>query len=143
MTAVPAAFVASKGPPPLPAAVSAPLPAAISAVPAQNPFLPLAPPSPPSLDSPSFALPTTVAKPAAPAPFTALPPARAPNVIAPQMMATAPLAPPPRVYLSEDLPDLFDGRARSRRAIMVVIGMALFVLLGAIATAIASHYRPV
>lgn len=58
------------------------------------------------------------------------------------MKAASQLAPPTRVYLSEDLPDLFDGRARSRRAIMVVIGMALLVLLGAVATAIASHYRP-
>ena len=131
--AVPAAPVASKGPPPLPAVVSV--------QPAQNPFLPLA--SPPSTESPSFALPTTVAKPAAPAPFTALAQVTAPKVVAPQMPATSQLAPPPRVYLSEDLPDLFDGRARSRRAIMVVIGVALLVLLGAIATAIASHYRPV
>ena len=59
------------------------------------------------------------------------------------MTATSQLAPPPRVYLSEDLPDLFDGRARNRRAVMVVIGVAVVVLLGAIATAIASHYRPV
>lgn len=59
------------------------------------------------------------------------------------MTATLQLAPPPRVYLSEDLPDLFDGRARNRRAIMVVIGVALLVLLGAVASAVASHYRPI
>jgi hypothetical protein len=69
--------------------------------------------------------------------------APSPRFVAPQTTATSQLAPAPRVYLSDDLPDLFDGRARSRRAIMVVIGMALLVLLGAIATAIASHYRPV
>jgi hypothetical protein len=132
-TAVLTAPVISKGPPPLPAVVSA--------EPAHNPFLPLAFP-PPSAESPSFALPTTVAKPAAPA-FTALPQVGAPKAVAPQTTATSQLAPAPRVYLSEDLPDLFDGRARNRRAIMVVIGVALLVLLGAVASAIASHYRPV
>jgi hypothetical protein len=119
------------------------LPAAVSAQPAQNPFLPLALASPPSTESPSFALPTTVAKPAAPTPFTALPQVSAPKLVAPQMTAASQLAPPSRVYLSEELPDLLDGRARNRRAIMVVIGVALLVLLGAVASAIASHYRPV
>jgi hypothetical protein len=119
------------------------LPAVVSAAPAQNPFSPLTPPSPPSAEAPSFALPTTIAKPAAPASFTALPQVSAPKVVAATMMATSQLAPPPRVYLSEDLPDLFDGRARNRRAIMVVIGVALLLLLGAFAAAIASHYRPV
>jgi hypothetical protein len=134
--AIPVAPVASKGPPPLPAAVSA--------APAHNPFLPLSPsPPPPSAESPSFAAPIAVAKPAAPAPFTAFRQVSAPRAVAPQMTATSQLAPPPRVFLSDDLPDLFDGRARNRRAIMVVIGMALLVLLGAVATAIASHYRPV
>jgi hypothetical protein len=41
-----------------------------------------------------------------------------------------------------DLPDFLDGRARNRRAVMVVVGVALLALLGTIAAAIASHYRP-
>jgi hypothetical protein len=48
----------------------------------------------------------------------------------------------PRVHLSDDLPDLLDGRARKRRAVAVVIAVALTALLGTIAAAIASHYRP-
>jgi hypothetical protein len=35
-----------------------------------------------------------------------------------------------------------DGRARSRRAVMVVVGIALLALLGIIGAAIASHFRP-
>jgi hypothetical protein len=112
-------------------------------MPARNPFLASPPPPPPSAESPSFALPTTIAKPAAPVPFTALPQVSAPKVVAPRLTAASPLATEARVYLSDDLPDLLDGRARNRRAITVVISLALLVLLGAIATAIASHYRPI
>jgi hypothetical protein len=50
---------------------------------------------------------------------------------------------PARVHISDDLPDLLDGRARNRRALLVVISVALLALLGTIAAAIASHYRPI
>jgi hypothetical protein len=47
------------------------------------------------------------------------------------------------VYLADDLPDILDGRTRKRRAVMIVIGIALVALLGTIAAAIASHFRPI
>jgi hypothetical protein len=37
---------------------------------------------------------------------------------------------------------MFDGRARNRRALFVVIAVAALALLGTIAAAVASHYRP-
>jgi hypothetical protein len=42
----------------------------------------------------------------------------------------------------DDLPDFLDGKARSRRAVFIVFGVAMLALLGTIAAAIASNYRP-
>jgi hypothetical protein len=58
-------------------------------------------------------------------------------------MVAPPVVAPSRVYLADDLPDFLDGRARNRRAVMVVVGIALVALLGTIAAAIASHFRPI
>jgi hypothetical protein len=52
----------------------------------------------------------------------------------------APIAPTLRI--SDDIPDLLDGRTRSRRALFIVVAMAAIALIGTIAAAIASHYRP-
>jgi hypothetical protein len=41
----------------------------------------------------------------------------------------------------DDLPDLLDGRARSRRAVFIVFAVAILALAGTIAAAIASNYR--
>jgi hypothetical protein len=67
----------------------------------------------------------------------------APVTAASTLAATSHVAPPSRVHFSDDLPDLLDGRARNRRALLVAVGVAVVVLLGAIVAAIASHYRPV
>jgi hypothetical protein len=52
----------------------------------------------------------------------------------------APIAPTPRI--SDDIPDLLDGRRRGRRALFIVVAVAAIALIGTIAAAIASHYRP-
>jgi hypothetical protein len=72
----------------------------------------------------------------------------APQQHAPQQYVPQQYVPPeralpaPRVYISDDLPDFLDGRARNRRIVLVVVGVALLALLGTIAAAIASHFRP-
>ncbi len=92
---------------------------------------------------PSFELPVTLAEPSAPMTFAAPTPQRTPALAPQPFVAPPPVAQPPRVYVANDPGDLlFDGAARSRRARWVVIGVALVALLGTIAAAIASHYRP-
>ncbi|HYQ15448.1 MAG TPA: hypothetical protein VEQ58_06820 [Polyangiaceae bacterium] len=119
--------VASPSPGPSAARAMPPLPQAANEPPAKNPFMPSVLPAETRADASGFALPTTVAKPVA---------------VAPQ------LAPAPRpidyaaVRISDDIPDMFDGRARNRRAMLVVFSVAALALLGTIAAAIASHFRP-
>jgi hypothetical protein len=107
-------------PPPLPPTSAPPALPVVSKNPA---------PIPPPL--PAATSPAPARNPFIPAPVAAPPP-----------LATAPVVIQARVHFSDDLPDLLDGRARNRRALMVVIGVALLALLATIAAAIASHYRP-
>jgi hypothetical protein len=129
-TPPPLPVVARSQMPPLPVVARSQMPPLPVVARSQMPPLPVASTNPvrampplPSAEPPAFALPVVVAKP----------------VAFPQPLA---MPAPSRVYLSDDLPDLLDGRARNRRALFVVIAIALLALLGTIAAAIASHYRP-
>lgn len=129
----PAAPSVAHSPPPLPVAPVE-----------RNPFLPSNFPSPKSDAIPSLASPPTFT-PAAPLPLPLAPPSLVSptRAVEPQGTTSPQVTTPARVYLSDDLPDLLDGRARNRRALAVVVVVALVALLGTIVAAIASHYRPI
>jgi hypothetical protein len=67
-------------------------------------------------------------------------------LFAPPPVVQAPVAlpqpPPVRARVADDLPDMLDGRTRSRRAVFIVLAIAILALLGTIGAAIASNLRP-
>lgn len=109
------------------------------------PPLPLSP-APPQPAPPQMVAAVAVAAPAAPA--LPMPPLVTPQRQAavalpvPAAPAFAPLSNHVRISRDEPLPDFMNGAARKRRALTIVLAIAILALAGTIAAAIASHFRP-
>ena len=78
------------------------------------------------------------------APFRPEPALRPPPALRPEpaRVLQPAVLPPPRAWRDEEVPMLFDGRARNRRVAWIVACVAVLPLIVAAIAVIASHFRP-